>query len=104
MLQWVGKEVIRMLSQDELHRLLLRLSADVKDVDTELIFDKGRNCYTLQDIRRYDLTATRARVEEYKRAVKFGADNIICYTEQLFEGCTQCPARQFCNNLYGYLK
>ncbi len=91
-----------MLSQDELHRLLLRLSANVKDVDTELVFNKGY--YTLQDIRRYDLVATRARIEEYKRAVKFGASNIICYTEQLFEGCSQCPARPFCNNLYGYLK
>lgn len=102
MLQWVGKEIIRMLSQDEIHRLLLRLGANVKDVDTELVFDKGY--YSLQDIRRYDLVATSARVEEYKRAVKYGADNIICYTEQLFEGCSQCPARPFCNNLYGYLK
>lgn len=91
-----------MLSQDEIHRLLLRLGANVKDVDTELVFEKGY--YTLQDIRRYDLAATSARVEEYKRAVKHGADNITCFTEQLFEGCSQCPARPFCNNLYGYLK
>ena len=65
MLQWVGKEVIRMLSQDEIHRLLLRLGANVKDVDTELVFDKGY--YSLQDIRRYDLVATSARVEDIEK-------------------------------------
>lgn len=93
-----------MLSQEELYRLLFRLNAKAKDVDTELVFDKGKDCYILQDTRKYDLEATNARVKEYKRAVKRGVADIICYTEQLFEGCAQCPARPFCNNLYGYLK